>query len=502
MRSNYSIAKALLMLLIAFQEQVCANLPACAFVSGSLKESRVKKGMAPHFHPLSLSSRGGVKKRTGYLLFDKEDDNSANSDIVWKSLATTEKWIQETLGFRDERNEPRQPTPLAAGDKNNPYTRKEVQYECEESKTLVGVMAGIFSRLRTLREVGDSHCDEMQEISSSLEGVEKKFKKYQSTLRQTVVVVAPSCSVINESFELFDAMVQVTNQARREARDYVLDVKHVVADEEEEWVTSLNLSHLHPQFYYESPGSEKKDVDPKIQMYKEQRKKARQSPFPTFVFEVKASPHKPLSSPKDKQMSSKTTLSNIGDDDVKKLEALFGKSAAKSSFEEPTETCNDPATMAVDKFASSILSPIGQGQTWLAEHLPDTVMKGASFDICSATQADEVLEFVFNKLVEASREKSQHRHSFILLPCFCSKSATSFEKFNIQLCALMAFLHFETNKEAAAALEGIRLDGFYHPEHIDKNNRSPIPILSLEFSPMQRYMNYLDDELDTQDAFQ
>jgi hypothetical protein len=500
--------------------------------------------------PWSIRSKvtKGNREKNGLVMYEgvgKNDENSGagadSSDIVWTSLATTEKWIQQTLNM-GETSGGNEPTPggprlpaKKAGDNNetiNPYTRKEVQYECEESKSLAGVMAGIFARLRALREMGDEHCEEMQDIAASLEGIEKKSKKFQSTLRQTVVVVSPSCPTINASFDIFDALVQTINQSRREARDYVLDpiaskARTTAGDGDEEWVASLNLSHLHPLFYYEKPGTEVQDEDPKVQSYKEQRKKARQSPYPTLVLEVKASPPQPLSPPPSvasqdplSQMSpeirraaqSPPGSSNVADEDLKKIEALFGKTAATSTADDNESSVErDAASEAVDKFTSTIFSPLGQCQNWATENdptYPATHPERATFDICTATQVDAVCEFVFQYLAKQERlvpgSPAEPRQAYVLLPHFCSKSATSFEKFTIQLRILLALLQFDKSDEqddtltlsgSASALEGILVSDYFHPEHVDAEKRSPLPILSLRWGPVI-------NDLEMQGAFQ
>jgi len=109
-----------------------------------------------------LSSFAGrsnvVTKATGYrdslLMYElsgdpnsnrNNDRNSADTNAnVWSVLATTEKWICETLSSND-------------GENGNPYSRKEVNYVCEASEDSPLIAANMFKRLREARELGQRH---------------------------------------------------------------------------------------------------------------------------------------------------------------------------------------------------------------------------------------------------------------------------------------------------------------------------------------------------------
>jgi malonyl CoA-acyl carrier protein transacylase len=58
-------------------------------------------------------------------------------------LANTEKWLSETLASQEGQN--------------NPFTRKEVSYVCENSAEAAMIVAGTFRRLREAREQGEAH---------------------------------------------------------------------------------------------------------------------------------------------------------------------------------------------------------------------------------------------------------------------------------------------------------------------------------------------------------
>ena len=61
-------------------------------------------------------------------------------------------------------------------------------------------------------------------ISVSTQTTNKNTEDYtRSTLRQTQVLVIPANNDLNDSFAVFDRLIQVINEARRNARDYVTD---------------------------------------------------------------------------------------------------------------------------------------------------------------------------------------------------------------------------------------------------------------------------------------
>lgn len=69
--------------------------------------------------------------------------DSGDSHNVFSVLANTEKWLSDTLAAQEGQN--------------NPFTRKEVSYVCENSHEAAMITAGIFRRLREVREQGENH---------------------------------------------------------------------------------------------------------------------------------------------------------------------------------------------------------------------------------------------------------------------------------------------------------------------------------------------------------
>ena len=83
--------------------------------------------------------------RNDMLMYDTASDppnNGDSSNNPWAILATTERWLSDTLSSQGSQN---------------PYTRKEVTYVCESSDEGAMIIAGIFRRLREAREQGELH---------------------------------------------------------------------------------------------------------------------------------------------------------------------------------------------------------------------------------------------------------------------------------------------------------------------------------------------------------
>ena len=71
--------------------------------------------------------------------------------------------------------------------------------------------------LRSLTEISLSLSLSFQQQTTNAEDYTR------STLRQTQVLVIPANNDLNDSFAVFDRLIQVINEARRNARDYVTD---------------------------------------------------------------------------------------------------------------------------------------------------------------------------------------------------------------------------------------------------------------------------------------
>ncbi len=209
-------------------------------------------------------------------------------------------------------------------------------------------------------------------------------------MRQTNVVVIPNCEELSSSFRVFDELVQAINQARRRARDFVIK-KDDSRDSSNDWVyvnfliiflshqylshvspksecfmefyvwfcrVSINCAHLHPQYGVQTPEErlaamkhedEEGEVDINLQEYKQRRDEARRSPYPSIIIEVQSTPPPDFGSrssarPKPPSPATRPPFfaeasdgekdPTVTSDDVKRLEALFGMSAATKSSDD------------------------------------------------------------------------------------------------------------------------------------------------------------------------
>ena len=73
------------------------------------------------------------------------DPPNRNENNVFSVLAHTEQWISDTLAAASTPNQ------------NNPYTRKEVSYVCEQQDDGAMIVSNVFRRLREAREQGETH---------------------------------------------------------------------------------------------------------------------------------------------------------------------------------------------------------------------------------------------------------------------------------------------------------------------------------------------------------
>jgi hypothetical protein len=172
------------------------------------------------------------------------ESNGAN---VWSVLASTERWISDTLDrsnqaevtrqkqqqqqqqsnkkdsklhFADEKADGEQ---QHLGGKDNPYARKEVSYVCETAADVSAVVGGVFRRVREARELGESHGRAVEARLGTTTTMTTDASQ-PATMRQTNVVVIPNCDELS-TFQTFDGLVQAINQARRAARDFVIKNK-------------------------------------------------------------------------------------------------------------------------------------------------------------------------------------------------------------------------------------------------------------------------------------
>jgi len=454
------------------------------------------------------SRRNYRNKGNDMLMYDSRSDppngkgkdgNSGgripSTDGVFMALAKTESWISSTL---EKSN--RSAGPTGQMPEGNPYVRKEVSYVCETSDEVATIVAGIFRRLREARETGEMH-GRIQEAQIMEKGPEYS----PGTLRQTNVVVIPSSDEL-KSWHDYDNLIQVINQARRNSRDYVINSAMDKDSSEREWVVSVNCAHLHPNYGEKTSKEimeemkkeeEEGEVDMHLKEYKERRLQARRSPYPTLVLEVRALPPPDFGEstpppPAEAMQQEEEVDGKVTSDDIKKLEALFGKSVAldhpASSKDQDEDDDDDDdfyarigMSMGINEI--SIVSPFQQAQVWVSENDPRFDASTSTFTETDVEHVDAAYEFVFSNIAMHCTENrpvdndlpesSAGSRSYLVMPNYLPSSATSFEKFSGEVTKML---------DAMPGFEGKVKVSTMHPEHVDSRKRSPVPIFVLKWS--------------------
>lgn len=323
--------------------------------------------------------------------------------------------------------------------------------------------------------------------SSSPDGKKKTFRKTQ-------VIVIPGHPGLLQNFTVFDAWMESINKARRNARDYVLDqTSHSGRspnNENDNWSVSVSCAHLHPKFgeltpYQQLQQLQQEDKDGEIDMnyreYQERKVLARRSPYPTLVLEVRAMPAPDFGAATPPPPTTASIVDrDVTRDDIRRLEALFGKSAAVRPH--PTTSI---VSSSEDDFYNAIgqsldvvssIPPLQQVQEWMV--MNDPGLKGvasAAFTESDSPHIDAAYEFLFANL--AMMRESRTKRQYLVMPRLVPQSATSLEKFAQEASHLITSVPGFTDPNTGAPK--VRLHPF-HPEHIQPERRSPVPVLLLE----------------------
>jgi len=392
--------------------------------------------------------------RSMLIMYDESSgppSSSSLDNIILSSLSATDKWVQDTLARKNGKSV----TKNAA--KPNPYSRKEVSYVCETSESMEEIIEGIFRRLSEARKIAVRHGKKEEDLRSA-QGSSYKPHIY----RQTLVVVIPSNDAFVSSFSKYDNVIKAIKQARQSGRDFITDLSLENLHDKEElsnkWVTSVNLAHLHPKFRHAPFVIEGKNTD-KSKDREVRRNLARRSPYPTLVIDIRSVP----------QTAPEKTKKEIDLLVVEKLEALFaGEDASCNSTEE------------AKAMAKSTMHPVAIGQDWVTTNDPMYESSKSSFILHDSKYVDGAFEAVFSNIAMqrgkftnvSDSVESKKKREYLIMSQFLTKSATSFEKFakgveNIA-CSIP---HLG---------KGISFSTF-HKEHLEKNRRSPYPILVIDW---------------------
>lgn len=431
---------------------------------------------------VSRSSHDGtvMEKSSSKLFYSPDDDKFKGSSgdspfdqVVWKSLRDTERWIESTLGsFSNTNGDTDNKGKLT----NNPYARKEVSYVCETTSDVTEFVARIFGRLKEIRQLGDTHGKNEMRL-----GIELGDEHTPRIFRQTLVCVTPSVTSLSESFNVFDDVVNAINEARRNSRDYVIGVDNKSSDT---WITSVNMAHLHPLFGFDEEDPSNSE-DPKVTAYKKKRMEARRSPYPTCVIEVRATPPMPIESTKSKTSRRKRMQKVDKEEDassreqLRKLEALFGKSAEKESSSNAEESFYDSIGKTKGIETLTFVTPQDEGRNWVVDNVVGFDSRTSAFGFSDVNEVDEAHEYVFShiamdyhKFVISGDAGSSRNRSYLIMPHFLKSSATSFDRFSKAI----------TNIVSKIPDLGHHLKiSTFHREHVEKERRSPVPIFVLEW---------------------
>jgi len=127
-------------------------------------------------------------------------------------------------------------------------------------------------------------------------------------------------------------------------------------------------------------------------------------------------------------------------------------------------------------------------QNWISTNDPFFNMSTSTFTLSDSRHVDAAYEFVFNNIamhISMGRgmnnpqgentlgavELKFSSRSYLVMPNFLSSSATSFEKFAIEVGHLIQTL----------GLRDVLSVSVMHPEHIQNERRSPYPIFVLQW---------------------
>ncbi|GMH55933.1 hypothetical protein TrLO_g15808 [Triparma laevis f. longispina] len=388
-----------------------------------------------------------VRSKTS-LSYDSE--GSSNFDLgSLTALTSTETWLTSAIP--------------------EGHLRKEVSYSLESTTSPCTLISHLFTRITSQTKLGSSHSTNYPSTS---------IPPYRSTM----MVVCPN---VFEEFEEFNRVVKTVMEVRRNGRSFntmgvVEGMREMVAkelgEEDDEWQTSVNLAHLHPNFRnedtppptpespYEDLSDEERQYQEKIKLHKLKKTLARQSPYPTVVVEVRS--QKVNSGVDDTLKAANAEQKNPSNDSppsldsLKFLEASFSKSAAGST--PPT-----PPSITPDIFPQ--ISPKLSAKTYLT--LPSAIYREFN-----GKGVEEAYSFIFEGLGHYFEGVGGVGHIVVVMPKFLRGSATSFQKFGNDVNKLCEAIKLPIHATV------------YHPEDVDEDKRCPVGCLVMEVGAVQTNM--------------
>jgi len=395
----------------------------------------------------------------------------------WNALEHTETWMSNIL---------------KNSTKENPIARNEVSYECEMNEGTLACIAGIFRRYKEAREMGTRY-ERLQKQMA----YENRYYDVEP-MRRTQVVILPFCDFFDQ-FASCDRITRAITNARVIAQHLITDLAVENLEKEsagfkrdQDWDINVSGATLHPDYttpqelvdQMKNSGDDNDNNKDKEKLIQEQKNRARQSPYPTLIIEVKASPQPAV---KDTRFEGEDTMVDI----IFKLEAIYAKSAAlHKKFETNTEDIFYHAIGMLNGIEEILPSNmIEVVENWVVENDRRYDADLSTFASANLKHADSAYEFVFANLAlhkfipdddddddggggEENKTYTAGLRSYLIMPKFVSTSATSFEKFAGGV------------NEIVRSIDGLKnriIVSMMHPEHVDADKRSPAPILVLQW---------------------
>lgn len=409
--------------------------------------------------------------------FDPPDKASAQKKLkagFWVALDHTEKWISETLSNASQ---------------ENPHARKEVTYECELNQKVLGTIAGIFRRYKEARQLAQKY----EYYEKQKHDEYKTHMGADNIFKRTQVMIMPFCEYFDD-FESFERVMQAIHQARKNGLDFITDLsieslerktKSVVSDHE--WSIAVNGASLHPDYQTPKEILDQMELQGLLDTAEnrqklERRNRARKSPYPTLIIEVKAGPPSEDLSPNRNDKNNKVELVGALDDVVKRLESIYAMSAAL--HKRGKDNSEDIFFNAIGTVSGiEEVAPVNAMElthAWIQENDPHYNQSLSTFTSSDLQHIDSAYEFVFLNLslhdyvpFQASSPKVKPgTRSYLVLPKFISSSATSFEKFASDIESII---------QTIAGLDRRVSISSMHPESIDSDKRSPHPVIIIQW---------------------
>ncbi len=116
-------------------------------------------------------------------------------------------------------------------------------------------------------------------------------------------------------------------------------------------------------------------------------------------------------------------------------------------------------------------SPDDLARHWIQENDPSFKSDSSNFYSCDTKHVDAAYEFVFASLAMMLENEDARTRSYLILPNFVPTSATSFEKFAMEVENILKTIPSSSSLMTVAT---------FHPEHISPKDRCDVPVFVLQ----------------------